>query len=100
MLHRLNDNMTFCPVHIATSMTNLAKSATVHARTYARERAALAGIQDGTVDADELAFAVEQHAARVARVDGGVSLDDALDFGAKLCCLDLSLQAAHNALHL
>ena len=43
----------------------------------ARVEAGLAG--DGGVDADDLAPDVDQRAARVARVDRGVGLDEVLD---------------------
>ena len=39
---------------------------------------AIAGIEDGGVDADDLAVEVEERAARVALVDGGVGLDEVL----------------------
>ena len=37
--------------------------------------------EDGGVDADELALRVHERAARVARIDGGIGLDEALDVG-------------------
>src|SRR6185437_4483112 len=43
------------------------------------ERETLRLLDDGDVDADDLALRVDQRATGVARVDGGVGLDDVLD---------------------
>ena len=43
------------------------------------EADALRGADDGRVDADDLGARVDERAAGVARVEGGVSLDDIVD---------------------
>jgi hypothetical protein len=67
--------------------------------TYTGEGSPLTGVQNCRVYTYQLAFGVEKDASRIPRVDGCISLDDALDLGAVCIRLNLSLQPAHQPLH-